>query len=268
MKTSKKLSMDSLQELLVKTSYPTQTTSPTDKDFKDPRAFGTGFIVEYQDEKFFVTADHTIHLDDYPEGGVDERTGNDYTLSVFTNYTPPGENFLSTILTPLGGFYHINQFNLKKPNEALKPVDIALCKMSELNLSSPFLCDDTKFAGQSKLPIKEECFSEPQEGKDYYICGHIKTRLDGIILNREKTIKCVRFNSKAGDYFLFNTPETITDYLDWEGLSGAPVISEDGDCVGVFCSANVNSTSVFVMPIEKIKMLIDIAAHQEKLAEK
>ncbi|EPB65724.1 hypothetical protein ANCCEY_15208, partial [Ancylostoma ceylanicum] len=31
------------------------------------------------------------------------------------------------------------------------------------------------------------------------------------------------------DFFLFNTEELITDTEDWEGLSGSPIISEDGE---------------------------------------
>lgn len=101
---------------------------------------------------------------------------------------------------------------------------------------------------------------------NYFVYGQIKTRIEGIRVEREKTVKeCLRFNSKAGDYFFFNTAEIITDLEEWEGLSGSPVISEDGDCVGVLCSVNENSKSIWVMPIAKVKMLIEIAIHQEKL---
>ncbi len=84
-------------------------------------------------------------------------------------------------------------------------------------------------------------------------------------MKKKGVLRCLRFISKAGDYFLFNTPETINDIEEWEGLSGSPVISEDGDCVGVLCSVYENSTSIWVMPISKVKMLIEIAIQQEKL---
>lgn len=255
----------SLQEVLVKTSYQTQTTFHTDKLCENPFAFGSGFIVKYQNELFFVTADHTLHLDDY-KVDINERTGKEYVVSVFTNYTPP-ENFLSTVLTPLGGFYYMEHFNLEKPGDAVGLVDITLCKLKDINLQYPFLCDDVQFAKQQKLTIPIECFSEPQTDKNYFVFGQIRTRIEeGIRVEREKTVKeYLRFNSKAGDYFLFNTPETITDMEEWKGLSGSPVISEDGDCVGVLCSVTGNSKSIWVMPIAKVKMLIEIAIQQEKL---
>lgn len=254
----------SLQEVLVKTSYQTQTTLPTDKLCENPLAFGSGFIVEYQNEKFFVTADHTLHLDDY-KNDINEITGKENVVSIFTNFSPP-DNFLSTVVTPLGGFYYMEQFNLDKPDEADELVDVTLCKMKDINLQYPFLCDDIQFAKQQKLTIKTECFNEPQVDKNYFVFGQIKTRIEGIRVEKEKTVKeCLKFNSKAGDYFLFNTPATITDLEEWEGLSGSPIISEDGDCVGVLCSVNEYSNSIWIMPIAKVKMLIEIAIQQEKL---
>jgi len=177
----------SLQEVLVKTSYQTQTTLPSDKLCEKPLAFGSGFIVKYLNEQFFVTADHTLHLDDYKDG-INKRTGNEHVVSIFTNYTPP-YNFLSTVLTPLGGFYYMEQFNLEKPEDADELVDITLCKMKDINLQYPFLCDDVQFAKQQKLTIPIECFSEPHAHKNYFVFGQIRTRIEGIRVEREKTVK-------------------------------------------------------------------------------
>ncbi|WP_177734445.1 hypothetical protein [Flavobacterium inviolabile] len=252
----------SLQEFLVKTSYQTQTTLSTDKQCENPLAFGSGFIVKYKNELFFVTADHTLHLEDYKKN---KRTGIEYVVSIFNNYTPP-DNYLSTILTPLGDFHYMEQFNLDKPDSANELIDITLCKLKNINLQYPFLCDDSTFNKHNKLSISVDCFSEPQIDKDYLIFGQIKTRIEGIQVLREKTLKeKLRFKSKNGDYFLFNTPKTIIDSEEWEGLSGSPVISEDGHCVGVLCSVNQNSKSIWVMPIAKVNMLLEIAIQQEKL---
>lgn len=257
----------SLQELLVKTSYQTQTTEPTDKLCEKPLAFGSGFIVKYENEQYFVTADHNLHLDDH-KSALNVRTGKEYVVSIFTNYTPP-DNLLSTVVTPLGGFYYMEQFCLEKPEEANEIIDITLCKMKDLNLQYPFLCDDVQFSKQNKLTIPIECFNEPQADKNYFIFGQIKTRIVGVRVEREKTVKeCLRFISKAKDYFLFNASETITDLEEWEGLSGSPVISEDGDCVGVLCSVNEKSKAIWVMPINKVKILIEIAFQEEKLESK
>ena len=54
-----------LHEILVKTSYLTQITEPEDKALENPIGFASGFIVEYENDKFFITADHIVHFDDF-----------------------------------------------------------------------------------------------------------------------------------------------------------------------------------------------------------
>ncbi len=262
----------SLHEILVKTSYLTQITEPDNLQLDNPIGFGSGFIVEYEQDKFFVTADHTIHIDDY-KGETEERTWKDYVIAIFNNYTDPN-NFLSTIITPLGGFYYMEQFHLDKPENLSRPVDVSVCKMKDRHFQYPFLTDQVTFTngetikvGEQKLTIKKECFSDPNKDKNYFIFGKIRAKLvDNIRMDWQNTIKeTIKYKSNTGDFFLFNTQELITDKDDWEGLSGSPVISEDGECVGVLCDVLVNSNSLWVMPISKVKMLIEVAIQQEKI---
>jgi hypothetical protein len=261
----------SLHEVLVKTSYLTQITEPDNKNLDNPVGFGSGFIVQYDSDKFFVTADHTIHIDDY-KGEIEERTWKDYVISIFNNYTDPN-NFLSTLITPLGGFYYMEQFHLDKPDNLPRPVDVSVCKMKAIHFQYPFLTDQVKFtngehinAGEHKFTIQKECFGEPNHDKNYFAFGKVRTKLiDNIRMEWQNTLKeTLKFKSNSGDFFLFNTQELITDKEDWEGLSGSPVFSEDGDCVGVLCDVLENSNSIWVMPISKVKMLIEVAIQQEK----
>lgn|GEM_PF-832542 len=261
----------SIYEVLVKTSYQTQITEPDDKECANPVAFGSGFIVEFNGINFFVTADHTIHLDDYEE--KEERTWKDYVVSIFNNYSPL-ENFLSTVVTPLGGFYYMEQFHLDKPNTMPKPVDITVCVMKQKHFQYPYLTTGINFSesdkinpGEQKYKIKPECFAEPNTNDTYCVFGAVKTEIrDNIKVNREFTLKhSLKFVSKNGDFYLFNTPTEISDKKDWKGLSGSPVLSEIGDCVGVICDVLENSQSIWVMPISKVKMLIEVAIQQEAL---
>jgi len=264
----------SLNEVLVKTSYLTQITEPNDKNLENPVGFGSGFIVDYDNYKFFVTADHTVHIDDYAKG-VEQRTWKDYVISIFNNYTDP-DNFLSTGITPLDGFHYMEQFNLDKPDDMPKPVDISVCIMKDINFKFPFLTNEVRFlngetveAGEQKFTIKKECFSEIVESKNYFVFGKIRTKLiNNIRMEWTDTLKeSLKFVCKSGDYYLFNTPELIADEEDWAGLSGSPVISEDGECIGVLCVVLENSRSIWVMPIPKVKMLIEVAILQDKIEE-
>lgn len=262
----------SLNEVLVKTSYLTQITEPTNIGLDNPIGFGSGFIVDYNNTKLFVTADHTIHMDDY-KFGVEQRTWKDYIVSIFNNYSDPN-NFLSTGITPLGGFYYMEKLNLNLPDDMPKPMDISVCIMKEINFKFPFLTNEVRFAngeiiksGEPKFSIQKECFAEANEEKNYFIFGKIRTKLiDNIRMEWTDTLKeSLKFIAKSGDFLLFNTPDFITDYEDWNGLSGSPVFSEDGECVGVLSSVLKDSYSIWVMPILKVKMLIEIAILQEKI---
>lgn len=260
----------SLLEILVKTSYHTQVTHPDNKDMDRPIAYGSGFISSHLDTKFFVTADHVLHPDDY-QGEQEKRTWTDYIISIYNNIRPDND-FLSTVITPLNGFYYMESFNIERPDEADELVDITVCVIKPINVKYPFLTQEVKFireiipANQKKWTVKSETFVEPKSGKYYFVFGNVKTKLDGIQLKSEATLKeNLKFVKKSGDYYLFNSESEITDRSDWEGLSGSPVISIDGDCVGVLCSVNENSKSIWVMPIQRVKMLMEVAIQQERL---
>ena len=71
-----------LCEVLVKTTYQTQITHPTDNKCDNPVGYGSGFMVNYMQKIFFITADHVVHPDDYD---CKERTGTDYIVSIYNN---------------------------------------------------------------------------------------------------------------------------------------------------------------------------------------
>ncbi|HVA97634.1 MAG TPA: hypothetical protein VNG53_01965 [Bacteroidia bacterium] len=124
----KSIELFSLYDILVKTSYHTQITRPNDKNLENPVGFGSGFIVEFNNNNFFVTADHTLHLDDYDDENK-ERLETEYVISIFNNYNPP-DNFPSTIFTPLGSFHYMDEINLDEPEMLFKPVDVCVCKVT------------------------------------------------------------------------------------------------------------------------------------------
>ncbi len=166
-----------LCEVLVKTTYQTQITHPSDIKCENPVGFGCGFIVEYRDRVFFVTADHVVHLDDYDCG---ERTGTDYVVSIFNNVTPD-TNFLATVVTPLGGFHYMESFNFLKPDESLKLIDVSLCIMKLIDFFQyPFLTDEVHSkglvvnGGESYSRIPSELFAEPEKDKMYFVYGKNK----------------------------------------------------------------------------------------------
>lgn len=239
-------------ELLVRTALFTQITETDDNNLDKPIGYGSGFFVEYLDTTFFVTAYHTVSFDDF---GKEENRRKNNRVSIFNNYSSNDE-VLSTIITPLNGFYYSSKFELNNPDKH-STIDGAVSIMKEINLEYPFLHDERELQGKTKLPIKENRFGIPDTESDYFIYGKIKAKENAIRLDRKNTLKSdLKFIMESGDYYLFNTPETIFDKEEWKGLSGSAVISAAGDCVGVLCSVNEGSKAIFVLPIKYIKMLM------------
>ncbi|WP_195594428.1 hypothetical protein [Bacteroides fragilis] len=262
----------SLLELLVKTHYHTVTTAIGNQDFDKYICHGSGFIVQYKDTPFFVTADHVLHPNDY-DCEIKIRTGIDNTVSIYNNVRPD-TNSISTVCTPLGGFYYMEGLNLTKPEDLPDLIDVTVCIMKKINFEYPFLTDEKEFQdkdtgrGQCKFILTEANFAEPDANNNYFIYGKIRTQLKGVMLHRENTLKeNLKYVYKSGDYFLLNTPDVISDISEWAGLSGSPVFDNQGSCIGVLCSVSPGSNSIWVMPLEKVKLLMDIAIMQENIQQ-
>ncbi|MDH6310021.1 hypothetical protein M2451_002911 [Dysgonomonas sp. PFB1-18] len=254
-----------LTEVLVKTTYFTQSTHPSDTECSRPMYFGCGFMIRYKDETFFVTADHNLHPEDYDnETKVMKRTWVDYTISIFNNVKPV-EQPLSTVITPLGGFFYMEKYDIMKPKDLPELMDVCVCMMKPINFTYPFLTDEVVFSehtinvGEQKFCFIEDMMEEPRENMMYFVFGKINAETKGIRIHSENTLKeNLRYICKSGDFYLLETPDIVV-YEEWAGLSGSPVISEEGNCIGVLCSVLPEKKIICVMSIEKVKMLLDLA---------
>lgn len=257
----------SLMEGLIKMAFQVQITKPDDKQFLNPIAFGSGFMIQYRGHLFFVTADHNLHGNDHK---LNERTGVDNVVSIFNNISDK-ENF-STGATPLDGFYYMEKIDVLDPENSFELIDVAVCMLNKKRyFKHPFLTEnctvDGKLvvkAGEQKFNFVERLLAEPRTEDQYLIYGKIKYDLNGMALRNEATLKeDLKYITINGDYLLFNTPYTIARDEDWAGLSGSAVVNQRGECVGVLCSVNTGSKSIFVKPISKVKMLMDLMIIQE-----
>jgi hypothetical protein len=259
-----------LIEVLAKTTYQVQITKSSNKEFDRPIAFGSGFLVNYKNELIFVTADHNIHIEDYE---LYERTGIDNVASIFNNISKKEE--FSTLLTPVGPFYYMEKFDITKPNEKPELFDVAICLMNKEKIEAPFLTEQINDhngnvlvqPNEPKFTFSEEQMVEATTNDHYFIYGKIKPEIRTVFLHRIDTMKeNITFIQQSGDYLLFNTNEIITDGKDWSGLSGSAVLNQEGNCVGVLCSINEGTKSIWVKSIQKVKVLMDVAILQEQLA--
>lgn len=259
-------------EVLAKTSYQVQITKSTNKEFDRPIAFGSGFFVDYKNKLFFITADHNIHIEDHE---LSERTGIDNVVSIFNNISKK-EDF-STLLTPVEPFYYMEKFDITKSDVKPELFDVAVCLMDKEKIEAPFLTEQINDhngnilvnPNEPKFTFSEKQMVEATTNDQYFIYGKIKPKIKTFFLHRVDTLKeNITFIQQNGDYLLFNTNETITDKRDWAGLSGSAVLNNKGNCVGVLCSVNEGTKTIWVKSIQKVKILMDVAILQEQMSNK
>lgn len=59
-------------------------------DNADIWGYGSGFLIQYKNRYFFVTAAHNVHPDDHdPDNITDQRTCRDYQITIITNNKGP-----------------------------------------------------------------------------------------------------------------------------------------------------------------------------------
>lgn len=256
-----------LTEILVKTTY--QIVISKEPSFQsNPLAFGAGFFINYKEKLFFLTADHNIHIEDHR---INERTGVDNYVGIFNNISNR-DNF-STVITPVGGFYYMSSFDISKEDLNMQLLDVAISMVDSTKFVAPFVTDEEipdqegkplVSKNQPKFEFLEEHMIEPSEIDTYYIFGKIRPHFKGLFLHRDTTFKNELYINSYGDYLLLNTDKEISDYEDWAGLSGSPVLNQDGKCLGVLCSVNEGTKSIFVKPFSKIVPFMDTIILQEE----
>lgn len=175
-----------LREILIKTNY--QLVIHKEKTFDNfPIAYGSGFFINYKNNLFFITADHNIHYEDHQRN---ERLGTDNYVGILNNISEIDK--FSTIISPIGGFYFIESFDLSKDDLSFQLFDVAISLIDRTKFEAPFLTDedlkdedDIQIVSpkEEKFEFLDEHIAEPNIEDNYYIYGKIKPELKGLYLH-------------------------------------------------------------------------------------
>lgn len=253
-----------LNEMLVKTSYFVQSNKSDDKIFQgEPEAYGTGFMVLWKENVFFVTADHIAHVKDHD---LKMRTGEDNVVGVHTYI----RHDLTSCVILLSNSFYAERYNVK--TDEFERMDVCVTKLTREQTNIPFFTPEVIIPerkiqkGERMLIITEENFAEPNVDDTYYVCGHIHPKIkNGIYIEYQKAFKGgLKFKLQNGDNLLFNTEDVIVDDEEWRGVSGAPIINQDGKCVGIVTSVNEGSKMVWGCSVATIKLIIEMSLRTKK----
>lgn len=107
-----------------------------------PVGAGSGFMLNFKGQTFFITADHVIHPADHENIQANySRIADAKSIVIINNVDKDrGNGTLCPIISPIGGFYYFDKISFAK-GEA-KPIDLfdwTFCILNEQTFSNDFL---------------------------------------------------------------------------------------------------------------------------------
>lgn len=232
-----------------------------------PVSFGSGFIVMYNGRHFLLSVAHVTDMGQYKiaiELGLptDER---------------------GVTLKPIGGFYHFEAFSIGEPT-LLREIDDLFkngerldVSFAELTVDFPLIQQELDFGAfkveeGGKAILEIENIIQPTKDKKYCFFGRIKHKPTGIVKDNLPQIKMenalkygLEYLSSNKQFHRFLAREIISDSIEYQGCSGAPILDENGFVVAIACAVRPNSRIIYGFPIGWCLELVDQAMKIEAL---
>lgn len=257
-----------LLELLNRTRLQLFTFEKGTMNKSYPNGAGSGFFFKYKDNIFLVTADHVCHPSDH-KPNINQRAFEDKDVGIVNNFVVKDENGIETpILTPIGGFYYFDKINftIAKGFDDFKPFDATFAILEKDCIKYPFNNEGfwvkdglSVNAGLSMICIPSKTIVTPVSNDWYIVYGHTHFRMstDGFHLTWDTTIhEGMRYLKDNGDYYVLTPAMPIND-KDWEGISGAPVLNQEGGLLGILCGGISKRKEIYVMKMNVVIALMD-----------
>jgi hypothetical protein len=236
-----------------------------DQQTNQPIQYGSGCLVSYKGKLLVLSVNHVTRLK-----GIETYALIETGLPTKEGQTP----FYST-----GGLVYFDKFrglNIDTKDisqitfEEEEPLDITFTsvKADILLMQKEFEYEGEKITAGQKVILNLDLADDPKSEHYFGFFGHIKHDIfDNQIIKSEVTFKLdLSFQSTTKDRFhLFHANEIIKSKKDYAGTSGAPILNQEGQLVGLACSIIVGTKSVFAFPINYCKQLIDISIDSKLL---
>jgi hypothetical protein len=248
--------------------YQVIVSKPYHKNFSNPIGFGSGFIIQYANRMWFVTADHVVSPDNNPDF---VSWGNDCLCGIPTGVNDEDKHQHITLLLK-------DRYEFVVAEQQRTPDDPVFPKMVDISFA-----DADYFVGNCKsLGFYDKNFPSVavESGSDKLYFTSNEIILDGGIsegpffvigsilgIKRIDMVKSdhlhvnLTYDRQADGEIVLKTKNPI-DIKEWSGLSGLPVVDYNGRVLGALLRATPNDTKVYVEPmkhvIEKIRQVISL----------
>ena len=229
-----------------------------EKQTNKPIQYGSGCIASYKNKLFAISVNHVTQIrgkETYTliETGLPSKDGQ-------TPYYRLGELVYFDVFKAHGiDTGDFNQMTFSKE----EPLDITFTTLKdEVFLKQKgFTYYGQEITEGQKVFLNLDYSTEPKQEDYFGFFGHIKHDIfDDQIIKSKVTFKIgLSYKGTHDRFHLFYTPDIIKEYEDYAGTSGAPILNEEGQLVGLVCSVIKNSHSLFAFPVDYCKQLIDIS---------
>lgn len=237
-----------------------------DKRTPLPLFSGSGFMLDVDGHIIFVTAGHvaTTHK------GVDFY--DDKLMAIQTNTIHKNEETqkLGCILVMVSGVVSVSAFRVDLLTGNLVPlgvVDVSFAELIGDRVNAPFVTQKITLDGaeveygEKKQHIPYGDIVDVSNQDVYTVFGRVHlvgSSVDGQFSLNSDTIfhTNLKYDGSVGDMFVLKYDKPVI-VRDWKGLSGSPVLNQDGKLIGVACAVDPIANTLHVMPMHKIMPLIN-----------
>ena len=230
-----------------------------------PQFSGSGFILYFEGHKIFVTAGHvaTSHHDgDFSD---------DKLITIQTNsiYKHKETGKAGCVLLTVGGVVSATAHKVDIATGNIRMigvVDVSFAQLDSTRANAPFVTQRISIEGanvqygEPKQYISYDNVIEVNHEDEYSVFGRVHLSFGNCngqyIQNSELIFHTgLRYSGTIQDMVVLKYDKPII-VADWKGLSGSPVLNQDGKLIGVACSVDPIANTLHIMPIQKIKPLI------------
>lgn len=161
------------------------------------------------------------------------------------------------------------------PMHFLKKGSLASSKLTDLDFSYVVVPETIRAYRQEIVPpgkVKSEtpisihtpdftCL--PSASLQYGFCGLVKPSLEEhfgktYLAGELKTYIGLTYLRAEDDYYVFKLPTPHQGHEQFQGCSGAPVLDEAGNVVGLVCSGDVGKDEIWAFAIARYKVALDL----------
>ena len=217
-----------------------------------PLANASGCLIDYKGARFILSIAHA------------SIAGDEWNFEVQTTKTWE-DGTVGTLIQPIN-MQFLTEFHLlenKTDFTEPKVVDFTYLKIKKEIESLQIIPFSDGSAAMAKRTVFTPNFEKkPDERKRYGFYGQV--RFSGVegkrIVFENRLEDNLEYIGKQGHEYVFKLPHPYGSHKNYQGCSGAPIIDEDGELVGLVSYGLKETNCIYATDINRYRAALDIEA--------